>query len=205
MLLTSRVDRPPRDDDRVRLDAILARRQADTEKLIYAGFGSILSTDRDLLRRLVEAVAEVTDWELVISLSRRLKAAELGALPSNVHAFDWVPQPRVLENADAAITHGGINTIDECVLHCVPMLIYCGFETDMAGNTARVVHHGIGLAGDRQDPAEAIRRRLDRLLGEPSFAEHLSRLQKHYLAYQKERRAERIVETLLARPVEENG
>ena len=28
------------------------------------------------------------------------------------------------------------------------MLVYCGHETDMAGNTARVVHHGIGLAGD---------------------------------------------------------
>ena len=200
MVLASRVDRPLPEADAARLEAILARsRRAGGERsLILAGFGSVLSAEVSLLRRLLGVVAERPDWELLVSLSGRLAAAELGRLPARVHAFDWVPQVRVLEHADAAVTHGGVNTINECVLAAVPMLIYCGFETGMAGDTARVVHHGIGIAGDRRDDTRVIRARLDRLLSEPRFRDNLRRLRRRVAAYAEERVAERAVERLLA-------
>jgi UDP:flavonoid glycosyltransferase YjiC (YdhE family) len=118
-----------------------------------------------------------------------------------VHVFPWVPQPEVLAVADAAITHGGINTVDECVTAGVPMLIYCGGETDMAGTTSRVVHHGIGIQGHRRDSAVTIRAHLDRLLGDPGFRERVGRLQRRYAAYAEDRVAERTVEALLGRAV----
>lgn len=200
MVLESRIDRPMSAEDRAALEAVFERRARGESKLIYAGFGSVLSTDLGFLRRLAGVVAERRDWDLVISLSDRIARAELGPLPERVHAFAWVPQLSVLGRADAAVTHGGINTIDECVVRGVPMLVYCGFETDMAGNTARVVHHGIGLAGDRRrDGTEAIRGHLDRLLAEPRFAANLARLRRHYAAYAENRVAERAVESLLGR------
>ena len=88
---------------------------------------------------------------------RTVTRADLGRLPEGAHAFPWVPQLDVLRHADGCVTHGGINTLDECVLNLVPMLVYCGFETDMAGNTGRVVHHGIGLAGDRDRRHDLLR------------------------------------------------
>jgi len=125
-------------------------------------------------------------------------ANDLGPLPARVHTFPWVPQVHVLRHADVAVTHGGVSTIDECVLSGVPTLVYCGWETDMAGTTARVVHHGIGIAGNRQrDRTTDIRAHVDRLLVEPGFRERVRRLQGLYAAYAENRVAERAVDALL--------
>ena len=100
----------------------------------------------------------------------------------------------------------GVSTIDECVLSGVPTLVYCGWETDMAGTTARVVHHGIGIAGDRQrDTTTDIRAHVDRLLSEPGFRERVRRLQGLYAAYAENRVAERAVDALLERPMNGDG
>ena len=166
--------------------------------MIYAGFGSFLTAELDFLRRLAEAVSESVDGHLVISLGGRMDPEDLGPLPERATAFRWLPQLEVLRHSDVAVVHGGINTLDECVLYGVPMLVYCGFETDMAGNTSRVVHHGIGIAGDRQDSPRDVRRHIDRLLAEPHFARNLERLRASYAAYAEDRVAERVVESLLS-------
>lgn len=208
MLLESRIDRSMPEEGRTRLELIFARRRrsAGQRKLIYAGFGSVFSTRLIFLKRLIGIVAERPDWDLVLSLSDLVTPADLGRLPERVHAFPWLPQRQVLNNADAVVTHGGINTIDECVVSGVPMLIYCGFETDMAGNTARVVHHGIGIAGDRRrDSTPAIRQHIDRLLSEPRFEDNLKSLQSSYAAYGENRVAEKVVESILDRSGARDG
>ena len=200
MVLGSRIDRPEAVADRDRLDAILARRgeTGGDRRLIYAGFGSVLSTDLAFLRRLVGIVEQRPGWELIVSLSQRIAPSDLGPLPARVHVFPWVPQVHVLRHADVAVTHGGVSTIDECVLSGVPTLVYCGWETDMAGTTARVVHHGIGIAGNRQrDRTTDIRAHVARLLVEPGFRERVRRLQGLYAAYADNRVAERAVDALL--------
>jgi len=200
MLLRTRRDEPLTDTDRRRLEMIFQRHDRSEKTLIYAGFGSFFSTDLDFVHRLFTAVAKRDNWDLVISLGGRAKPTDLGRLPGNVHAFGWLPQLEVLQHSDVAVTHGGLNTIDECVLSGVPMLIYCGFETDMAGNTSRVVHHGIGLAGDRRrDSQREIREQIDRLLREPDFRNRIQGLRKHYEAYAENRVAERAVDSLLGR------
>ena len=204
MVLESRIDQPQTAADRDRLEAILARRrETGTDcRLIYAGFGSVFSTDLAFLRRLLAIVEERPGWELVVSLSHRVTRSELGPLPARVHTFPWVPQVQVLQYTDVAVTHGGVGTVDECVLNGVPTLVYCGWETDMAGTTARVVHHGLGIAGDRQrDTTTDIRVQIDRLLIEPGFRERVKRMQGLYAAYAENRVAERAVDALLERPV----
>lgn len=185
-------------DESERLDALL-RQRGTGRKLIYAAFGSTFTAGPDLVRRLAKA-AEEKPWDVVVSLGGT-DPSPFGDLPSNVQVFRWVPQLRVLEHADVAVTHGGINTIDECVLHGVPMLVYCGFETDMAGNTARVVHHGLGLAGDPSDGAPEIRGHVERLLSEPGFRGTIEQFRQHYQAYERDRVAEQAVAELLAEKV----
>lgn len=202
MILESRVDRPMAEEERAELDAVFGgrRRARGERRLVFAGFGSVFTTDLALLRRLFGVLAERPHWDLVISLSDRISPADLGPLPERVHAFSWVPQTSVLRHTDVMVTHGGISTIDECVMNCVPTLVYCGFETDMGGTTARVVHHGIGIAGNReQDSTAVIRGHLDRLLHDPGFRDNLERLRRCYAAYAEDRVAERAVEALLAR------
>ncbi len=180
--------------------AELFRKRAElggTMKLIYAGFGSVFSVRGDLVRRLVDAVASQEHWHLVMSSAG--SGGDLPTqLPPNVHVYDWVPQLTVLQHADVAVTHGGIHTIDECVVHAVPMLIYCGRETDMAGNTERVVYHGLGVSGDplRDDPGE-IRGHIAGLLTSSQIANNLEAMRAHYRAYEADRVAETVVQSLM--------
>jgi zeaxanthin glucosyltransferase len=200
MVLGDRLDTADDGAGRGRLDAILARRRAGgaTQTLIYAGFGSAFSTDLAFLRRLFACVVDRPGWELVVSLGRGALPPDLGPLPERVHVFPWVPQLSVLAAADVVVTHGGVNTIDECVLNGVPTLVYCGWETDMGGTTARVVYHGIGLAGDRRrDSTDDIRRLVDRLIDEPGFRQRMDVLRARYEAYASGRVAEREVDAIL--------
>jgi UDP:flavonoid glycosyltransferase YjiC (YdhE family) len=200
MVLESRADTPMESSERLRLEALFERHQSSNgrEKLIYAGFGSAFSTNVDFLRNLAGTTSDRPDWNLVISLSNRADPSALGPLPERVSAFRWLPQIEILRHADIAVTHGGINTIDECVVAGVPLLVYCGFETDMAGNTARIEHLGIGIAGDRyRDGAPVIRGHLDRLLRESSFKANTKKLQRAYQVYTEDRVAERVVRSLI--------
>ena len=61
--------------------------------------------------------------------------------------MDWVPQIMFLENASVTVTHGGLNTIMECVGFEVPMVIVPGLR-DQPGNAARAAYRDIALTAD---------------------------------------------------------
>jgi UDP:flavonoid glycosyltransferase YjiC (YdhE family) len=199
MVSAERVDRRSTPHDAAAIDEILERRRVQGRKrpLIYAGFGSFFSTDVGFLRRLIAGLAG-GEWEVLISLGGQLDRSALGPLPVGIHAFPWVPQVRVLQDADLSISHGAITTADECVVCGVPTLAYCGHQTDMPGTTARLVHHGLGAAGDRaRDTPTVIRGRVERLLSDRRIQDNVRRFQALYAKYAEERVAERVVESLL--------
>jgi MGT family glycosyltransferase len=200
MILDNRPDRLT-PADRARLDAVLARKRdgGDGRTLICAAFGSAFSAAPALLRQLVGIVADRPGWDLVVSQSGKVDATAFGPPHERVHVFSWLPQLEVLARADVAITHGGINSVDECLVHGVPMLIYCGGETDMAGTTSRVVYHGLGIAGADDDGTNEIRAHVDRLLADERYRSRVHEFQRLYAAYAADRVAERAVEALLSR------
>ena len=57
------------------------------------------------------------------------------------------PQLQLLSRAAVMVTHGGLNTVKECVMMGVPMICF-PIERDQPGNAARVTWHGLGLRGD---------------------------------------------------------
>lgn len=200
MVLKRRPMHPLSENSQALLDR-LQRRRAQSPgryRMIYAGFGSGFTTDLALVRRLITAVASRENWDLLISLGRQGRA-ELGDLPNNVHTFPWLPQVSVLEQSDLVVSHGGINTIDESILAGLPLLIYCGRETDMAGNAARVQHHGLGLVGSRsRDTSQSIAANLETLLSESRFRESVQRMRACYLAYTEQQIVEKVVDSLIA-------
>jgi UDP:flavonoid glycosyltransferase YjiC (YdhE family) len=189
-------------ETRTRLEALFERRRTSRNqtRLIYTGFGSFFSAHADLIRRLIAALGTRPDWDLVLSLAGSEPPEGLHDLPENVHLFSWVPQLKVLREADVAVVHGGVNTVDECVLAGVPMLIYCGNETDMAGTTERAVHHKLGVAGDREgdDPA-MVCARLERLLTDVTIRQSLDRMQGAFALYRERRVLEHVVQSLVDR------
>ena len=69
----------------------------------------------------------------------------------------------------------------------------------MPGTTARVVYHGLGVAGDRRnDTPQTILQRLERLIGDSEIEMNIQRMRQVARRYETERRAEQVVAELLS-------
>jgi zeaxanthin glucosyltransferase len=203
MILPKRQDAQA-NGDAAAIDHLLARRQEQpTRKLIYAAFGAFFKgDDSGFFRRIIDAVAGEPNWDVIIGMGGRGNANALGALPVNVHVFAWVPQLRVLEYADAAVIHGGIGTMNECIFFGVPMLTYPFKNTnDQMGAAARIGYHQLGLVGDRDhDQPADIQRKIAQLLTDAQYRTKVGEMRRTFQQYADEQRAASIIAELLAAP-----
>ena len=93
------------------------------------------------------------NWQAVIQ-TQSLKNADL-ELPENVTLISHVPQLKVLEKADIAITHAGCSSFKECAFTGTPM-IAVPWNNDGYGNSARVVEHELGVCLDASNISSSI-------------------------------------------------
>ena len=182
-----------------RLETIYARRQSDAGRsLIYCSFGAWhRGDDREFFLKVLAALGRHPEWEAVIGLGGRVEPESLGVIPGNVHLFEWAPQLEVLAQSDIAIHHAGINTINECVVAGVPMVVYPYQFWDTSGAAARVVYHGLGVRGDRVgDSAEDIEAHINRVLSDGSFSSQVLEMKKRFDAYESDNTAVKAVVAL---------
>lgn len=154
-----------------RLDALLGGCSEKDATLIVCTVTTMDGENEDLgfIQRLAEAVRDRPDWTVIVAMGGS-DASRLGPLPTNVHAFSWVPQARLLASADLSINHGGIHTINECLYFGVPMLIFSGGRHDQPGTVARVAWAGLGHTGDRaSDDVSTIAGRIDAVLSDQTL------------------------------------
>ncbi|WP_020568335.1 nucleotide disphospho-sugar-binding domain-containing protein [Neolewinella persica] len=180
------------------IEELLAETKASGAKLILCTVSTMKAGDTSFLRRLFDAVTERPDWRLFVGLGGKLDPSTLGGIPFNVHTFSYVPQLRVLREADLSINHAGIHTIHECIHFGVPMLVYSGKESDQPGCAARVHHHGLGLMADKDlDDAGTIRRNIERVLTDESFKDKVLAMQLACRGYSDNGTLEKTVSTFL--------
>lgn len=132
-----------------RLFERMAGERAQGRPLVYCSLGTgawrYTGAER-FLHRVIEA-ARGQRWNLILTAGD-FPLEQFADLPPNVAVFQTVPQLTVLRQTDLMITHGGMNSITECALLGVPMLVYPGtHEIDQAGNAARVAFQKLGLQG----------------------------------------------------------
>lgn len=174
--------------------------------LVYCALGGQLYRAGDtpgFLKRVVAAFAKRPELNLVLATGNHLRPEELRDVPANVVVLQRAPQLTLLKRAQLMITHGGLGSVKECIAHGVPMLVF-PLDVDQPGNAARVVHHGLGLAGDvaKTDGRELLRM-VDRVLKEPSFAAQSAKFRDQLLAFETGTRGPDLVEGFLrhARPL----
>ncbi|MEM6628444.1 MAG: nucleotide disphospho-sugar-binding domain-containing protein, partial [Bacteroidota bacterium] len=167
-----------------RLDELFAEKQAGKySKCIYWATSSILSTEISLLKRIIAVMQRNPDWLLILGMGKKLKAEQLGKLPSNVALFPFLPQLKVLAYADCCFHHGGINTLNECIHFKVPCIIYSGGVMDGPGVTARIAYHKIGIVGDaNKDRTSDIEQHIQRTFSDPEILDHMERVYNAYLS-----------------------
>ena len=84
---------------------------------------------------------------VVISVGRNFEIAKLGTLPENFIVKNQIPQITVLKQASLFITHGGMNSVSEAMIHGVPMLVI-PFVSDQPANARQVEKLGLGKVLD---------------------------------------------------------
>ena len=163
------------------------RRMAGTRRLVYCGFGSFFGgNDTEFLEKLIAAAAD-REWDMVIGLGNRVKPETLGPLPANVVCLGFAPQMELLSVADAAVIHGGMTTVYECIQYCVPMVVYPFSTNDQQGTAARVAKFGLGIVGSRSnDTVTVMRNRIERILKDQKIQKRVDHMNRNLVRYDRE-------------------
>ena len=113
------------------------------QPLIYASLGTLVNGLTNVYRKILEAVSEFPNMQVVLSVGKNLNPGDLRPIPSNTIVVRVAPQLELLKRAALCITHAGLNTALEALAQGVPMVaIPIGY--DQPGVAARIAYHGVG-------------------------------------------------------------
>ncbi len=133
---------------------------------IYVTQGTLYHANAAFFRNCVEAFRDM-DVEVVMAVWKYIDARRLGTVPDHIRVCTQVDQEKVLKESDAAVFHGGMNTVSDCLMRGIPMII-CPSIFDQEANAKRAEETGTGIRVDCDDPA-ALRDAVSRVLADPSW------------------------------------
>jgi glycosyltransferase (activator-dependent family) len=129
---------------------------------------------------LFDAVADL-DIEVVATLDEA-QVAEVGRMPDNVRAVDFVPLHALMPTCSAIVHHGGAGTWSTAAVHGVPQLVVAGMW-DNVYRAQRLQDLGAGLfLPPHELTANALRDGVVRLLDDPAFRTGAGALRDRMLA-----------------------
>ena len=163
--------------------------------LVYASFGSLHG--RPGFVRLMMALASARPgWQLVVNVGPGRRAETYGDVPPNCLLLDGAPQLQLLPRAAAMVTHGGINSVRECIHFHVPMVVF-PLTFDQPGTAARVCYHRLGVAGDlgKATPA-GVAALVERVLGDAAVRANLDRMAAAFAAAETQQLAVHAIERM---------
>jgi MGT family glycosyltransferase len=111
--------------------------------LVYLSLGSLGSADVALMRALIASLAR-TRYRVIVSKGPQHDQLELA---DNMVGEEFLPQTSVLPQVDLVITHGGNNTVTECLWFGKPMVVLPLFW-DQYDNAQRIHETGFGIRLD---------------------------------------------------------
>ena len=164
---------------------IIKKREAG-EKIIYCSFGTFYKGSNvpilNFYKNLIDAVKEIPNIQVICSINDIIvQTLEYKReIPTNIHFFSRTPQLKVLENTDIFINHGGFGSVKESIEYSVPMLVYpLDMTYDMYGNSLKVVHHKIGIAGNlKSEQPNHLKENILAMLTDNSYKKNIVRMNK---------------------------
>jgi MGT family glycosyltransferase len=162
--------------------------------LIYFSLGSLGSADVQLMRRVIGCLA-ATPYRCIVSKGPLHGEIELAP---NMTGAEFLPQASVLPACDLVITHGGNNTVTECLHFGKPMVVLPLFW-DQHDNAQRMQELGLGVRLDTYRFTDAeLRAALDRLLGDAALRSRLARAAAAIQRQDGVRKAADLIEQIAA-------
>lgn len=180
------------------MKALDVRKKNSNISVVYCSLGSLSTDHYDrceiFLRMVIDVVKRLDDIVLIMATGQEIDLAAHQA--PNIHIFKKVSQVEVLRRATVMITHGGMNTINECIFSEVPVLVYpLNSLWDQNGNSARVVYHKIGMRGNiRKVTLLDLHKQLQALLKNETFRMNIRKLKEVILANSNFNKGVKIIE-----------
>jgi MGT family glycosyltransferase len=168
-------------------------------RVLLLSLGSSHTPDQGaFLRSCVEALAD-SPWHVVVTLGHRVRLDELGPLPGNVEAHQWLRHPEVLRHAAAFITHAGMGSVMESLFFGVPMVLV-PYHIDQRVIAAQVADLGLGRVMHRNETdATALRAAVDHVATSPDVAAAVEAMRRHVREAGGAARGADTVESLILR------
>lgn len=141
-------------------------------KHVYISLGTINNLNTDFYRAAFDAFGDYPA-KFILSVGRNTDIASLQPIPDNFAVYPYVPQLQVLQQMDAFITHGGMNSTHEGLYYGVPEIVVPQ-QMEQLLNGVRVQQVGAGiLLGDKAPygrvTANELHSALDTVLNELSY------------------------------------
>jgi MGT family glycosyltransferase len=163
--------------------------------LIYFSLGSLGSADVQLMQRVIDCLGQ-TPHRYVVSMGP--VHAEIKLAP-NMTGAEFLPQTSVIPLCDLVITHGGNNTVTECLHFGKPMIVLPLFW-DQYDNAQRMDELGLGIRLDTYRFTEAeLHGALHRLLSDAGLRPRLTAAAGAIQQRDGLRRAAALIENAAAR------
>ena len=161
--------------------------------VIYISIGTVLKGDDRFFRTCTEAFGSES-VTVVLSVGN-FDISRLKHIPENFVVRNRTPQIAVLKQASVFITHGGMNSVSEAMVHGVPMVVI-PFVSDQPVNARQVEKLGLGKVLDYKTiTANALRDAAFAVMENQQIRENLQKLQGRIACAPGNAGAVRIIET----------
>lgn len=147
------------------------------EKLVYVSMGTVVNDRLALYRNCIAALAG-ENVQVILSVGDQVDIAALGPLPENVSVYPQVDQIAVLEQADAFLSHCGMNSASESLYFGVPLLC-CPQTREQGGVAARVTALGAGIMLENPS-VSCIKAAVKRLLSDTKIKEKAEEIARSF-------------------------
>ncbi|MGA3488988.1 macrolide family glycosyltransferase [Micromonosporaceae bacterium DT55] len=164
--------------------------------VLLVSFGTAYTAQVPVYRAVLAGFGD-SRWHVVLVIGDRVDPAELGPLPANVELHRRVPQPAVLAEAAAFVTHAGMGSCMEALWFGVPT-VAIPQAVDQFGNAALLAELGVGRHLPAEEvTAELLRRSVTEVAADPEVRARLRALSAEVRAAGGVERAVAAVESFL--------
>ena len=162
--------------------------------LIYVSFGTLGSSDIQLMQRLIDVLGKLP-YRVLLNVGDYIE--QYKNVPKNIYIAAWYPQPSVIPHVDMVIHHGGNNSFTECLYFGKPALIM-PYVWDGHDNATRVEETNHGLSLHRYNwTDEQMESNLQRLLDDLTIRDTLKKSSEHMQRQDGPAKAARILTQIL--------
>ena len=167
---------------------------------IHATEGTVHVGEPLVLRATAQGLAGL-DMEVIMTSggARDPESIDLGAKAANLHLTRWIAHSDLLPKTSVIITTGGAGTVLASIAERVPMILI-PTEWDKPEIAQRIVECGAGIRilPSKLTP-KAIRAAVERILGDASYKQGVTRLAESFEKYRGADEAAELLEGLVKR------